>query len=399
MTLTPQLQIVKRCAEHPLAPIFISVLVFLSTATLSLLAWTTVTQATAAERADRFGASIAREVAALAAEPMLTQDRIRLSVLSNRVAELPEVVGISIYSVDNQLLAVSARTSARGPVRNFSHAVEMGDTISGYVHVVLAQETFGVSLAMLLRRSWGWWLVALLLAVTVGYAFRFAKTVRPKRAAVLDRGLERASSTSAHVYVLVVNLFNQISISPDRRTEALTSVLRRATQIANLYIGRAEPLSGTGILLAFDDTRAPDRCFEIICAALLLGQVLERLNHIDPTHSASDSSLSSLGSPGAKLEFRYGLHYSPYLTNFTELCQSDAVRDAVMLSALAPDTSLAVSDGIFATLDRPDRVEFESHRSAALGSALTTTDECFIVTSVTESYRALLDRQAELLSG
>ena len=59
------------------------------------------------ERLERFASSVAKSLAHMSVEPLMNQDRIHLGVLANRVLEISEVVGVGIYTLDNQAVAVS----------------------------------------------------------------------------------------------------------------------------------------------------------------------------------------------------------------------------------------------------------------------------------------------------
>ena len=81
-------------------------------------------------RLERYGSSVAKSLAYLCVEPLMKQDRIHLGVLTNRVAELSEVIGVGIYTIDDKVLALSGNPAVG---TNYTEMVTSGDSIVGYV--------------------------------------------------------------------------------------------------------------------------------------------------------------------------------------------------------------------------------------------------------------------------
>ena len=99
-------------------------------------------------------------------------------------------------------------------------------------------------------------------------------------------------------------------------------------------------LTNTGILLTFgnDDT---DQCFKVLCAALLLAESLDDLN--EARHLAARP----------ELKFRFGVHVTTRPRAASTETNSDAIADTVVLSAVAPEGSIAASREAFERLPRP----------------------------------------------
>jgi hypothetical protein len=340
------------------------------------------------EQLERFGHALAETTAELATEPMRHQDRIGLSNLASRTAALDEVLGVSLYTIDNKLLALSGREPGGVRTPNFTHAVTAEDTITGYARIVLDRDRFSVSAVAALAVSWPAWLAVFITTTGLAYALRQFSQPTQSRGDKGSRGernspeIERPRS----VFMLAINLFNQISVRSDEKIKALELALNRAGWVANVYVGRAEVISDTGILLTFDDNHA-DRCFEVLCASLLVARVLEEL------------SLEQSAIEKTPLTFRYGLHLCANWETVSDSKNSDHVSDAVLLSSLAPNGKVAISEDVSAMIDRPERLECGVMLQSAAGALATTTAGKYrLVNSLTGTYEALLQRQAELLS-
>ena len=388
---------IDRLRAHPFTPFCVGLAAY-AVATLALVfAWQASERSNAADRLERFGRTIAQTLAAQAAEPVLTRDRIGLGVAANRILGLPEVAGIGVYTIDDAPIAIVGNAADGPDLVAFTAAVTVDDTIAAYVRVALFRAAFRTTIGAVPLRAWAWWLGGFLATAALGLACSPGAARLTRGSGDRATGVGPADASDAaepgltspaqpgHVYVLVVNLFNQISLPPEQKTVALDGALTRAAQIANLYAGRTELLSGTGLLMAFDDTRAEERGFEVVCAALLTSRVLADLNH------------AHFQNARPELVFRYSLHRAPFRAEQSTLKEAEEVRDAVMLSAMAPDGNIAVSAEVFDGLARPGRLSMAVVSHPALAALATTGDTCHIVTAVADSYQALLDRQAELL--
>jgi hypothetical protein len=76
----------------------------------------------------------------------------------------------------------------------------------------------------------------------------------------------------------------------------------------------------------------------------------------------------------------------------------DAIADTVVLSAVAPEGSIAASRDAFERLSRPERFIVDEQTNPILRTLSTAAhDSCVIVSAVADAYGAALDHQAELL--
>jgi len=340
------------------------------------------------ERLEKFGNALAKTTAELSTEPMLNEDRIGLSNLANRTSALDEVLGVSFHTIDNELLALSGSVPSSVRTPHFTHAVTAEDIITGYARIVLHRERFSLSVVAALAIFWPAWLAIFM--STTGLAFALKKFSQPipwnTSKEIHTDPLSPEKEHPQSVFMLAVNLFNPINMSSDEQSKALRLTLKRARLVTNIYAGRAEIVSSNAILLTFDDNH-PDRCFEVLCASLLVKRVLEGL------------SLTPWDIEKTPLTFRYGLHLCTNWKTISDANDSDYVSDAILLSSLAPNGKLAISEDVSASIDRPERLDFESILQSAAGVLATTTAGKYrLVNSLTGTYEDLLKRQAELLS-
>ena len=327
-----------------------------------------------------FGNTSAHRLSELAVKPLLRNDNLALSALTNDMAMFDEIAGISIYSVDGQLLAVAGNFAPYTTLPTYSQEITVQDTIAGYVQILIDPDAFQTSLSDKVLQSL--WLCATglltVIGVVIGLAFR---------ANLLASGpsIKEGSSSHASAFILVVNVFNQISLPAEARTRAMSIATARSNRVANLYAARATLLTGTGVALAFDQTDAQDRSFEVVCAALLLSRALDAMNH---DHYAEERP---------KIRFRFGLHVGPVCTTLDELLSTDNARDAVLLSALASDGHLAVSEDVMASITRTERIIGRIKDNPAAISLISTSRRYHLVEGVAPAYQTLIERQAELI--
>ena len=112
-------------------------------------------------------------------------------------------------------------------------------------------------------------------------------------------------------------------------------------------------LSNIGVLLTFTDDD-PDQCFKVLCAALLLAESLDNFN--EALHIAARP----------EMKFRFGAHVTTPSSDASPDASSDAVQDTVVLSAVAPEGSIAASHDAFERLSRPERFIVEEQTNPIL---------------------------------
>lgn len=390
-------------------------------------------QAIVSSQMEHYGNTLASQIAALAAEPLMAGDRVALNRLVARLATAEEVVTVGIYTLDNRTLA-SIDADATIGATVYSTAITFDETIAGYVRVGLDRGIFERP-----HQDFLLWaaLISVLATLSVaGIAIGLGRVVLPpllklhqsalaiarergvdydndtpaklgapkvgaptlgefaalSRALAPDEAIKPVHAPNRPLYALVLNIFNQISLPSDERRHVLNLCRERVHKVCRLYNGRVMMLPGTGILALFDGFPDDDHAFQAICAAVLTRDLVSDLNH------------RRLGQDRAELLFRLGLDPLPprQFADADENSILDLLREelqhTVMLSATARNNTVAISRAVFDSILDPARLELSEQRFAAIRSpADGGVSHCYLVDGVVESYGALLDRQAELL--
>ena len=99
---------------------------------------------------DRFGDALGALAAELAVEPMLRPNPVAFSNFGHRMTAFDEVVGFSLYAVDDRVLVFAGRDASEPGTVHYTHAVTADDTVVGYARVVLDRERFRPSVAELI---------------------------------------------------------------------------------------------------------------------------------------------------------------------------------------------------------------------------------------------------------
>jgi len=331
-------------------------------------------------RMAQFGNAAAAQLAALAIEPLITLDRIRLGVLATRMSELPELESVTIITVDDRVVA-NAGTRPLADTPLFTQAVEFEGAVAGYVQVAITADAFsasGFATAYLLLSA----LIGALLSAVAGYllGLRIDSAPEPDH----EHATIEPVPSEITQWLLTVNLLNLMTLPSVERSMVLTDVRRRAALIARQHGAVESDLANIGILLTFADD--DDQCFKVLCTALLLAETLDDLNRA--RHIAARP----------EMKFRFGAHVVTRPGDAGVDANSDAITDSIVLSAVAPEGSIAASREAFERLSRPERFVAESLSNPILQTLTTAAhDSCVIVSAVADAYGAALDRQAELM--
>lgn len=355
------------------------------------LFWSAALSADQQRHMSSFGHALAEQLATMSAEPLIGGDRISLSTLATRINQPAEVVSVSIYTIDDRVLAISGSASNSAP--HFIHPIVFEDTVAGYARVTLSPAVFRTGPPAPLLTLWVF--ACTLAGLVIGYLAdqRWARAtatapVRVPEPASTDP--QTAPPGALPSYILVVNWFNQVSFAATDRPRIIDMCLSRADQVGHLYGGQGTELPGIGLLFSFhsapEGAQRSERCFGIVCAALLIAEVLHDVNQ---RHYMQDKP---------ELAFRFGLHEDPSNTPLMELPGTDCTTDATLLSAVAANNTVAISREVFDQLEDPERFDSAQQEHAILASLVTASPgECTVISALGGSYRSLLDRQAERL--
>ena len=311
----------------------------------TLLAWNHAEAQRQATAVKAFGSAVAEDVAYLAVEPLMRQDRIGLGLLANRLAERPQVRGIAVHTLDKRPFVVVGETSRRSSP-TFAASITVEDSVVGSARVTVNAAAFELSLGSLLFDSWWYWLVGLLLTAGGGLlADRRWRSDAPASATPpLIRNEAPPAATSpaeamanqpagvppntADALVLVANLFSRAKLATAERDEALRRCLAAAQAVARQHDGNAELLGRVGVAVTFAGAK-PDAAYAALRGALALR--------------------AAMAQADATPRFRYGLDR---LANTV----AEPANAVALLAALAADGELLLGASAFASLEQPDRL-------------------------------------------
>ncbi len=396
----------------------------------------------------RYGNTITAQLAALAATPVVTHDRIDLNVITTHLADDAAIVNTAIYTLDHRLISTGGRVpveATRDARENtvFTHDISFEAQRVGYVRVVVDPEALTPPGSGLV------WLAALVGALLAAWAgarvggrfdnelravgTRLTTATEQRQSAgfsvpMASSGSEQPSAdvpgsssalhqiqalarqlapdpapvaapafgsdngrsdNSAPPYLLVLNLFNQGSLAPADRDAAYVACIERMQRVLGLYKGRVCRLHGTGLFALLDSIEGDDHAFSGICAALLALRLTAQLN---------DARLLQQRKP---LGLRGGL---TRLTNpTTSTAEADlldeldeALSATLLLSATAKNHALAIERSVFEDLLDNQRVLWTAIRSPIPGIEDAGRFH-YQITGLAPSHAALLTSQTERL--
>jgi hypothetical protein len=354
----------------------------LLTALLLLITWSLLDPRD--ERMDRYGKATVAALGDLCMEPLLKQDLLHLGVIGNRMVELDEIAGVATYTSDEQLLTLTGKLE--GP--EYRRAINIEGSVVGHVRLALDPDAFDGSITDPAKRST---LLTATLVIVAGAALlvaMLASVLREWRAGRLEL---RAPDIGAHIrrvragapvleeieeepepepeppepirhYLLGVNLYNQLSLKGVEREFELSLCTELAEAVALRYQGQVVSLPGLGALVDFDHTDTEDRTFEIVCAGFALSRLL--------------------GDEAPFGHYRLALHLATRPGDEPLPLDHPAVRDVALLSALAKDDTLAISETLYEALEGTDRLETRSMSNVLLDELTTSGPGCRIVTDL-----------------
>lgn len=268
---------------------------------------------------EAYGRTTAQDVAWLAVEPLMRQDRVALGVAAGRMAERPQVCAITVYTVDRAPF-VSVGETVQPGAPAFRAPIRVQDSVVGHVTVTLNQAAFGSSLPHLLRSSW-WWLAAGVLLAAAGSHVAGGRLSPPVPAPLEEAAAETATPTTSNAaeqgnaaevdggpYLLVANLFARTGQSPADREQALRRGLAVAEAVAEHAKGEATALTDVGIAVRFPGDDRPDAAYAAVRGALLLRAAVDQaalppfryaLEQLPKTATAPTESMTAMASVAA----------------------------------------------------------------------------------------------------
>jgi len=386
MDVKPTGETIARALREPRGyAIAIAVLASLATSLLIGLAIAWQNARAREAQVEQFGRATVKQLASLSVEPLIALDKIHLGVLVTRLADLDAVRLAAVLTLDDRVVATAGTESLEG-AHEFTEPIGIEGEIAGYARVVVEDDAIGRSFSP----GFAVWLMVALAGLMAGFVANYSHIYlfEPRPVEPIDEA-DEATAEAALQFLTVVNFFNQNRINATQRAEVLRHARDRLERVASATRNRLLDLPGTGWILQSQAKASDgDAGFDAFCAALAAAELLDELN-ADATHN-----------PGIELVFRFGLHTSEVLASMDDIRKSDALQDALVLSAVAPDGSVAASAEAFERLLRPERLIVDELSNAVLQSLSTDRrDGCVIVSTIADAYRPVLDRLLDQLHG
>ena len=346
-------------------------LIAVTAALLSSSALFLIWEGRAGEEQDRATGELLAELAARASiDGLIDQDRIELGVVANRLTGVPRVAGVAVFTVENDLLAVSGTLEDGTP---FVHPIVLDDMLLGFARISLVPPAMAPDW---MRFAFS---VVALLAAALLVSWWSSRMRGATPATAVDPATEPVSATeSVTRYLLVGNLHNQLSLTGSERGRATAQALAVARQVAGIYRCRSMHLPGTGLLMTFPAPGGDDTAFEAVCAAFLVAQCLDRE-----------------ASPG---DYRFGLHALELQGGKSPADYPGALEDGALLAAMGRSGTVVASEAFFGHLAEPERLEAEAFSHSMLEELHSSDRQCHLITKLDGDRQALIGRQASRLS-
>ena len=332
-------------------------------------------------QADGLGETLARQSALLVTELVLANDMISMNVLLNELTRNPAIAQVTVYNVDDQVLAISGRSVSmsnpqqvgEGVIGNYIAPIALQDSLAGYVRVHLADTGLqpGQGIHFWLQPA------AMALMLMLSVALLLPQLRRSEQG---DTDVQPGASTG-----LYLRLTNRDAVLEQadglQRLESCRQLLH---DIADLYSAEPEWYDDGDMRLAF--LRGADEeesAFQALCAATLFLALNNRHNR----QYASN----------CRLQLQAGLHCaSPGNTTTFISGHDEALRVAALICASSPVNGLLASDSVI------EQAGIESHfHHEAYGQVFDEDDgelyQVYLVRSPAGSTRTLLQRQAAML--
>lgn len=347
---------------------------------VALLAWSRAQAAWQAAAVEAFGRAVAEDVAHLAVEPLMRQDRIGLGLLASRIAGRGQVRGIAVHTVDNRPFVVVGEVAGQDSP-TFALPITVEDSVVGQARVVLDSSAFALSLGGLLLASWWYWPLAL--ALVAGGALLAARrqlVPRPPGETLGDdaaysseatsAGPSRAPRADAGTLVLVANLFSRAGLAAAERDAALQRCLAAARAVGRQHDGNAELLDRVGVAVTFAGSE-PDAVYAALRGALALR--------------------AAMAQAAAPPPFRYGLDRLPN-------AEPEPAHAVALLAALAADGELLLGASAFAGLRQPERLRLTPIDDPALRPLSPVARPSHVVRGVATDQEAELAAEAAAIA-
>ena len=315
------------------------------------------------------GGMLAETAARASIDGLIEQDALEVGVVANRLAGVPGVAGVAIYTRENEILAISGTLEGG---TQFTHPVVLDDMLLGFTRVSLTPTATEPA----------WMQVGLsalaLLAIPLIAAFWWYRLRKPRTPAPAQRGTEtrRVFEATTH-HLLIGNLHNQFGLSRAQRGQVAARALAVAQQVDEIYNSGSEHLPGTGLLLAFPAGAEDDRAFEAVCAGFLMAKCLQES-----------------AAPG---DYRFGIHTLSLDPGESLADHRASVEETALLAAVGRSGAIVASESFFDALADPGRVDAEIFSHPMLKDLGASGDQCHLITGLGQVHGKVIDAQARQL--
>ncbi len=350
-----------------------NLLIALTTALLSSAAVFLIWGGDADSEQDRATGEMIAELAARASiDGLIEQDRIELGVVANRLTGLPRVAGVAIFTVENELLALSGALELGTP---FIRPIVLDDTLLGFARISLvptpaASDWIRVASSVL---------VLLAIALLVAWWSVRMRGGLPRTAERAATAIEFDSASEPVTrYLLVGNLHNQLTLTGLERKRVAERALAVARRIGTIYGYRSSHLPGKGMLLAFRAQEGSGSALDAVCAAFLVADCL--------------AGVALIGT------YRFGLHAIEMQAGETLSDNPEAIEDAALLAAMSKPGAVLASNSFYNHLDEPEMLDAEAFSHPMLAQLHVPDKQGHLITGLDKSRRELLGRQASHLA-
>ena len=343
------------------------------TALLSAFALFLLWEGRAHQEQDRATGEMLADIAARASvDGLISRNSIELGVVANRLTGVERVAGVAIFTIENELLALSGTLESG---TQFTHPIVLDDMVLGFARISLdppSAEPDWTHIALSV-------LALLSVALLVAFWSHRIRTPTPRTRGESPLESPRAPApAAAWQRVLVCNFHNQLSLSRTERNRIANRASALAERVGEIYHAKYGHLPGAGIVMTFSPAAGQDGAFGAVCATFLLADCLARN-----------------ASPG---EFRFGLHKPVRQPVESGAGYAAATADAALLAAVGRPGSIVASDAFFADVAQPERLNAEPFTHPMLDELNTSGSACHMITGLDEDHRLLIERQASHLA-
>ena len=351
-----------------------------------------------------YGSTLAEQLAASAIDPLLANEALRLTSLTQEMSHLSGVAWAALYDLDGRRLAGGEGAPAQAPkadgVTRFQEPLIFGREALGRAVVALptlSAERLGptatlavaaglVVLLTLLSGLLGQRVERRLQQLRERLEAKLGRTVSPPdplkaliqlidppqqivrapagglppEATALE-GDEEGSGEERQdqAYLLVINLFNQSQLSPQARQTLFAQLGQALDSLLQGKTGRRGLLAGTGMVVLLPQSSSS------------LDPALEAIERSLALQRAAQAALADGAIPA---ELRFGLerlgdeHAATANPETLLTTASEAVYRTITLAALARTGSLVIGDAVMRTVDKVGGLEAEPVAASALAA-------------------------------